>query len=343
MSTTPADTPEFSGSRSFRYVRPKGKKATEYEEISLHIQHDPVNFAHLGWPMRFVGGAAPYDDSTTRMRSSDWWAFSDPSKVLYRTYVAMQAAQEETLDGLVEMHRSSGDLAALDGTWVNEIVGMIYSATACLEWGLFRALAAAQRDARSDVISFAMVFNAGDKLRHAHDIALYDVELAESRPDFSSTRGRDAWMDSPLLQPLRRLVEQIMYTHDWLETIVAVNCALEPRVGALLRKELLLKHGAVNGDGVTPLIVATAERDWLRNQRWTDELVRMLLADAEHGEKNRAVFGEWIEKWSAAADEACVALRPVWDLPPRRVDSFDAALVRCQTAAEARIRGLVDA
>lgn len=333
-----AGKPEFSGNRTFQYVRAKGKRPNEYEEISQSIQQDPSKFATLGWPMRFVGGEPPYSDDTSRVRATDWWAFSDPDKQLFRSYVAMQAAQEESIDEFVDMSKATGTLAELDPVWTNEVVGTVYAAYACVEWGLFRALAAAQRDARSDVISFTTVFNSGDKLRHAHDIALYDIALSENRDDFDSKRGSEAWLADPRLQPMRKMVEEIMFANDWVEIIVAINCAFEPRVGEMVRRELLTKHGAINGDGVTPMIVATAERDWHRNRRWTDELLRMLLDDTTHGAHNRETIQGWIAKWSAAADEACEALRPFWDLPPRKVSSFDEAFESVKAVSMRRLR-----
>lgn len=343
MSTTPqAEEPkfQFSGSRSFRHIQPKGKKATEYEETSLHMQHDPLNFATLGWPTRCPVGNPPYSDDTSAMRASNWWAFSDPDKVIYRSYVAMQAAQEETIDGIVEMNRASGALTDLGAAWATGILGTLYSAYACVEWGLFRTFAAAQRDARSDVISYAMVFNSGDKLRHAHDIALYDIELEQARTDFSGSHGQQMWIESPIFQPMRKMVEEMMYVPDWMEAIVAVNCVFEPRVGDLVRREILMKNAVLNGDSVTPILIGATERDWQRNRRWTDELVKLLLADAVHGEENRKTFRGWLEKWTPSAGAACEALRPLWDDIPTTVNTFDEALARSRAAADAHVAGM---
>lgn len=337
MATAKAAGEFTGGSRTFLHVKPKGKKANEYEELSQYIQQDPAAFANLGWPMRFRGGRAPYVDECTKVRSKDWWEFKDPDKHWYRTWAAMQSAAEETIDSIVDMHRTSGALAALDAKWVDRVIGPVYGAYACVEWGLFRSLSYAMREARSDTITFAFTFNAADKLRHAHDIALYDLELEEARPDHSTTAGKDAWLTEPALQPARKVVEELAYLADWAEIEIAINLAFEPLFGALIRQELLANHAVINGDGTTPMILATAERDALRNARVAREFARTLSMDSEHGAANATVIGEWIRDWTERVKVACSAAAPLFDRPARKGSTFEEAFARVDAGHRASL------
>ncbi len=340
MATEKTPSEFTGGARSFLYVKPKGKKANEYEELSQYIQQDPAAFGRAGWPMRFRGGRAPYVDESTKVRSTNWWEFKDPDKHWYRTWAAMQSAAEETIENLVELQRSSGALAALDETWVNQVLGPVYGAYACVEWGLFRAFSYAMREARSDTITFAFTFNAGDKLRHAHDIALYDLDLEESRPGYSSTVGKESWLNEPALQPARKVVEEIAYLPDWAEVEIAVNLAFEPLFGSLIRQELLAGHAVLNGDAATPLILATAERDAQRNARVAREFARTLTMDSEHGAANAKVIGEWIRDWTERVKVACEAAAPLFDRPARKSAGFAASYERVQAGQGASLATL---
>lgn len=316
----------YSGSRTFQYVRPRAKRATEYEDVTQYVQQDASMFAVLGWPTRFRGGRPPYADETTKLRSSDWWAVRDPSKRFYRSYVANHAAQEQAIDALVDLAQQNGTLAALPDHWVDRVIGPVYGAYACLEWGLFRALSFAQREARSDMITVAAIFNAGDKLRHAHDISLYEIELEEARPNFDTGSGKQAWLEEPALQGAREVVERLMYLKDWGEVIVATNLVFEPLLGRFIRTHLLGRHASVNGDGVTPILLASADADASMNLEFTKDFVRTMLQDETHGGANRTILAEWIDQWGRDITAACEKAAPLFDRPETRVLSAPEAL-----------------
>jgi propane monooxygenase small subunit len=79
-----------------------------------------------------------------------------------------------------------------------------------------------------------------------------------------------------------------------------------------------------NGDIVTQALSHVAQLEWEWVSGWTTELVKFVLADAEHGPANRAVMAEWLADWLPLADEAALALQPVFDELPAGI-SFDDA------------------
>jgi len=333
-------TSPFPGSRQFTYFKPKGRHATEYEDLTLHTQPEPKTFAFQGWLTRFADGREPWTEHSTALHCTDWWAFQDPARQWQRTYVAAQAEQERGLDRLVEAARTAGSFADFDQTWAKTVLGQYYAAYACLEYGLFRCFAYAQREALSATAGNVCIFNAADKIRHAQDITLYGMDLAEVIPDFSDAAAKAVWLEDPIYHGARKNFEGLMASQDWGAVIIGVNLVLEPLFGALARVQFFSRFAPRNGDAVTPTILATAENDWQRNLKWTKEFVGILLRDPEHGAGNKKVIEGWLATWLPATREAVQGLAPLFAIPTARPQTFAQARERAEGQYAALLKEL---
>jgi methane monooxygenase component A beta chain/propane monooxygenase small subunit len=320
----------LSGSRQFTYFKSKGRHPSEYEDLTLHTQPDPSIYAIQGWLTRFADGREPWTPASTALKSTDWWAFQDPSKQWQRTYVATQAEQERSLDRIVEGARTEGLFTDFDETWAKTILGKYYAAYACLEYGLFRCFAYAQREALSATAGNVCIFNAADKIRHAHAITLYGMDLAEVVPGFSDADAKTVWLEDPVYQGARKLVEGLMASQDWGEVVIGTNLVLEPLFGALARVQFFSRFAPRNGDAVTPTILSTVEHDWHRNLKWTKEFVNVLLRDPEHGASNKKVIAGWIATWLPYARAASQDFAALFDKPTVKPHSFAQARERVE-------------
>lgn len=328
---------EFSGRREFSYIKPQGRKATEYEELTLHIQPDPTRFAWAGWPILTPEGRSPWSEETTAVHAGDWWAFRDPNKTWQRPYVKLQAEQGRALERIVEMAKSRGLFAQFDPQWVQPILAQHYAACAFMEYGLFRALAYAQREALSDIVGNVIVFNVADKIRYAQEVSLYGMELAQVVPGFSDAQAKQTWLTDPVWQGVRENVERLMVSRDWAEIVVAINVVFEPLVGELLRTEFFLRSASRNGDSVTPAIIESAELDWERNSKWIRVFLHFLLNDSTHAAHNREVLQGWINRWTPISLRAAGNLAPLFEQPAVQVQSFADALARVRQAQAALV------
>jgi len=320
----------FVGSRQFTYFTPKGRHPTEYEDLTLHIQADPNVFALQGWLTRFADGRTPWTPESTALRCTNWWEFQDPAKQWQRTYVATQAEQERGLDRIIGAAKTQGLFVEFDETWARTILGKYYAAYAFVEYGLFRAFAFAQREALSATVGNVCIFNAADKIRHAQDIVLYGMDLAEVIPGFSDAEAKAVWLADPLYQGARKNVEGLMASKDWGEVIIGVNLVLEPLFGVLARSEFFSRFAPRNGDAMTPAVLATVETDWQRNLQWTKAFVNVLLRDPEHGQGNKRVIEGWLGTWVPYTQEAMQGLAPLFDLPTTKPYAFARALERVE-------------
>ena len=236
--------PELGGTRDFDCITPRGRRLTEYEAVTCYTQ-----------PQTHGGGLQPageyqlcpdgrpiFDPESTRLRASDWFAFRDPNQMWQRPYYVTQSQAERSIERATEVALNSGSLAALEPDWAQRGLVGAFLPFGHYEYGLFRALNRAARDALSDSISYVLAFNAADKLRHAQAISLFGLDVESAIEDFDARMGKSVWMEDPAWQPLRRLVEEVMATVDWCEITLAANLVIEPVIGEPFRRLVLRPH-----------------------------------------------------------------------------------------------------
>ena len=175
----------LSGNRSFVWVKAAGKRPTEYEDLTVGQQSTPALYAFQGWPIRFDDGRDPYTEDSTVIRSSDWYAYRDPNQTWQRAYISGVNESEKALERSFEGARTAGLFAFADNGWVEKGLAEHYMTYPFVEYGLFLALCYAEREALSDTVTFSIVFEAGDKLRHLQDVVYYSFELADAFPGFN--------------------------------------------------------------------------------------------------------------------------------------------------------------
>lgn len=327
----------LEGNRRFVWFTPTKRSASEYEMFTIGQQSSPGQWLAVDWPLRFDDGRAPYTEQSTAVRSSDWERYRDPAQLWYRPYVVSTNQEEQSLDRFVRQALGDGLAEGMNQAWVREVLGRYYAAWPFVEYGLFLSLCYAVREALGDSVMFALVFEAADKMRHLQDIVHLTFDLADVLPDYSDAGARSAWMDDPALVPVRENVERIFSVNDWAEIVVAVNLIFEPLVGELAKTELFARAAPWNGDPVTPMILAGVREDARRHLAATNELVRMLQSDPEHGDDNRRVISGWMERWTPVSMAAAHALEGLFSIRGIEAPPFDASLKRVQ-ARQRRIR-----
>jgi methane monooxygenase component A beta chain/propane monooxygenase small subunit len=268
----------------------------------------------------FEDGRGTWNDHSTKLASSDWFAFRDPGEQWERPYYQGGTAIEHQIEGAMRSASEEGLLADFASPWV-EFLREHLQVPAYYEHGLWFALATIGRDCLSDSVATCVCLQAAMKQRSAQAIVLYAMDLEEHHGQFSITAARDRFLNEEPWQPTRSYLERLAATPDWGEVIVAANVCLEPVVGTLLRRELGTRAAAANGDTVTPVLARVETQEWEWARAWTAALVRFLLDDPAHGASNRAIISEWIGDWLPQAMAAALALTPI---APDGVDVEDA-------------------
>jgi methane monooxygenase component A beta chain/propane monooxygenase small subunit len=309
--------------RDFTYIKPRKRRISEYEAVTCYMQPDPDVFDKGGWPLLTREGRPAWVRESTRLRHPHWFDFRDPAALWQRPYVRMQAEQERAIERSLEDAAKAGSFRDFDRTWVRELLGGHYRVWSYFEYGLFRAFAPAQREALADTIGNALCFESADRVRHAQAIVLYMMDLEANVEGFRDQGSKDRWIGDARYQPARRLVEQLAALEDWAELAVVVNLVVDPILSEVAVSQLVRRPAPLHGDGVTPLLVMTTERDRRRNQAWTEELVRTIIdSTVPAAGANREVMREWLERWTPRVVEAMEALAPMFETLPIKLANF---------------------
>ncbi len=317
-------------SRHYRYFQPKGRKATLYEDVTVDVQPDPSRYLLQGWIISFADGTPAYSPTRTRLGSSDWHEYRAPDEEWEKSHYQRQSAIIKMIQQAVANGRSQNAVARFDPDWVSILQNHV-SASKHAEYGLGTALMSAQRDGMTQMINNSILTNASYKLRYAQDLTLYLGDIASdfSKP-FDENAGKEHWLNDPIWQPVRKLVETVMVRKDHLEQYFAINVLIEPLVMGLFRRRFVMEMAAVHGDFLTPVVMSAAEADYSRNMVNTVVLMQMLAADEKFGPQNRGVMKEWVQDYQPLAILAQQQLQAIWSLPRIKVSDFQEAADHAQ-------------
>lgn len=314
--------------RTFEWYKPKKRRATLYEDVTVDTQPSVHRHMPRDWPVHFEDGRGLWWDDSTALRSSDWYEFRDPGQMWERPYYQTGTSYEQLIEGAVRTARRERVFDDFTPEWV-EFLRSHLQVPAFIEHGIWLALASAARDTLSDTVTHCVALEAAMKQRQAQAYLLYGMDLEEHFGEFPVDRVRASWLRDEAWQPVRRYVERLRATPDWGERVIATNVCFEPRVGLLIRRELLMRSVRFNGDILTQAISHVAQSEWEWVRGWTVELMRFVLDDAEHGAANRDVLAGWLADWDPLAEEAALAIEAVFAELPAGI-SFDEARANVQ-------------
>ena len=321
-----AGAAKFAGSesRKYNYFTPKGRKATHYEDMTLDVQPDPKRYLLQDWIINFADGTPTYFEGWTAAKSSDWHAYRAVDEEWERTHYQRQSTICGMIAQAVENGRRSGAPARFDKVWV-KVLEKHLGAYKHAEFGLGTALMQAQRYGYTQMVNSTILTNSSYKLRFSQDLTLYLSDIGLDIEGFDADVGKKHWLDDPMWQPTRQLIETIGGATDYMEQYFATNMVFEPLVGELFRSGFIMQAAASQNDFMTPTVVSSAEGDYQRNLANTVELVHMLVSDPAHAKHNTALFNTWLAKYGDLAVNAAKNLQPIWSMPHNKVAQFSEA------------------
>jgi propane monooxygenase small subunit len=326
-----------SKSRSFNYFKPQRLKATVYEDMTVDVQPDPARYLTQDWVYGFADRPGGYPPDLTEAKSSDWHRFRDPNQEWEQTIYRNNARVVRQVEQNIANAKNEGAFERWSPEWA-EVVERHVGAWMHPEHGLgMHVFLPAQRDAPTNMINNAISVNSMHKLRIAQDMALYSLEVSDTRDDFDGSAHKQVWESEPMWQPTRENVERLTAVRDWLEAVLAANLVFEPLVGELFRSGFVMSVAATHGDFVTPTIMGVAESDFERDLAYTKDLIGPLATDEQHADHNQRVFGEWLSRWVPVSVAAAQALEPLWSDPKQQSMTFEQAFSR----AKDRVRGIL--
>jgi propane monooxygenase small subunit len=326
-----------SGSRSFSYFKPQRMRATVYEDVTVDVQPDPARYLTQDWVYGFADRPGGYPADLTEAKSSDWHAFRDPNQEWEQTIYRNNARVVRQVEQNIANAKNEGAFERWSADWA-KVVERHVGAWMHAEHGLgMHVFLPAQRDAPTNMINNAISVNSMHKLRIAQDLALYSLEVSETRDDVDGAAHKEVWGSDAAWQPTRENVERLTAVRDWCEAVMMANIVFEPLVGELFRSGFVMSLAATHGDFVTPTLMGVAESDFERDLAYTKDLIGPLATDEQHADHNQKVFAKWLSEWVPASVAAAKALEPLWSEPGQQAVTFEQAFGR----AKDRVRGIL--
>ncbi len=272
------------------------KPASRYFEATMDLQ--PVENFHYRptWDPAYE----IFDKTRTCITMQDWYALKDPRQYYYGPWTLARGRMQETAEAdfdLVEEMGLAQAYAAEGRALVNEVFVPLRHAA----WASNINNSFIGSYSYGIAMSQAATFASMDQL----GVAQYLTRLGLAFDGTESlAAAKDAWLQHPRWQELRRYVEDVMVLKDWFEVFIAQNVALEGLLYPLFFERLNERLNATHGPVLS--LLTRFQREWFtESSKWVDAVIKSAAAD---NPGNKAQLSTWLREWR---DRAVTALDPV--------------------------------
>lgn len=276
------------------------KTASRYQEGTMGAQ-PAVNFHYRPtWdPAHEL-----FDSARTEIRMENWYALKDPRQFYYASWTMTRARQQDTMESNFEFVESRGMFDLIPETLAAQALRVLVPLRH-VAWG------GNMNNSQICAVGYGTAFTA-PSMFHAMDnlgVAQYLTRLALSMsgPEVLD-EAKDAWMNDPVWQTLRRYVEDTLVLADPVELYVAQNVALDGLLYPLIYDRFIDGHVALAGGSAVAMLTSFMPEWHDESARWIDAVVKTMAAESED---NKALLTQWVRTWEA---QAAAALLPVAEL-----------------------------
>ena len=302
------------------------KPASRYQEATLGVQ-PTANFHYRPtWEPEFE----LFDKGRTAVKMADWDALRDPRQYYYANWTMARARQQEAMESNYQFVESRNLIAktsdALRAKAVEVLMPLRHVA-----WGANMNNCTICSRGYGTAFTAPAMFQAMDQLGVAQYLTRLGLTLGEPG---ALEAGKNAWMQDPRWQVLRRLVEDTLVINDPFELFVAQNLALDGMVFPLIYNHFIDEQLAVQGGTAVAMLTAFMPEWHTEANRWVDAVIK--VAAAENAD-NQSLISGWFQRY---ADQAQAALAPVAEMALGAAGAEALLAVRETLNARARKAGL---
>ena len=304
-----------------------GKPASRYQEATFGAQPSANFHYRPTWdPAHEI-----FDASRSRIVLADWYVLKDPRQFYYATWTMARARQQDAMEANFQFVESRGMVGKM-GEAVREEALQVLMPLRHAAWGANMNNASICAYGYGTAFTAPAMFHAMDNL----GVAQYLTRLGLALGDPSVLDdGKQAWLDEPLWQPLRRLVEDTLVAQDPFELFVAQNLVLDGLLYPLVYGSFVDDHLALQGGTAVAMLTAFMPEWHEESARWVDAVVK---AAASESDANRQQLSAWVQAWSARAHAALapIAHLALGESSARELDAVATRLAeRCRKAGVA--------
>ncbi|MGH8998866.1 MAG: hypothetical protein ACRDY7_05690 [Acidimicrobiia bacterium] len=246
----------------------------------------------LYWEPSYVPPEAIYPASAYEgIHFSDWDRWDDPFRMSFRQYVEVQAKKDNGFHPAREAFDRHGGVDKIDRRWI-EGLKVLYPILFHGEYGALRSNARVSRYAPAPALRAAAFYQSIDELRHSQN-HVYQMRLLNKH----TTGGFNNWAEWKkhhfLLQPAKRLFEDIVASPNVFEAVMGLNILVEVAYTNLVFVGIP-SVGVLNGDLALASEFLTTQSDETRHMAIGQSTLRTLL---EGDERNLEPIQYWLDKY----------------------------------------------
>jgi phenol hydroxylase P1 protein len=300
------------------------KPASRYQEATLGAQPSANFHYRPTWdPEHDL-----FDASRTAIVLADWYVLKDPRQFYYATWTMARARQQDAIEANFQFVESRGMVAKIPDDVRRKALDVLLPLRHAA-WGANMNNASICAYGYGTAFTAPAMFHAMDNL----GVAQYLTRLGLALDDPSVLDvGKQAWLNDPRWQVLRRCVEDTFVVDDPFELFVAQNLALDGLLYPLIYGAFVDDHIALQGGTAVAMLTAFMPEWHDESARWVDAVVKTAAAESE---ANRLQISRWAQAW---IERAQAALAPIAHLALGDVgqqalmDARDALAERCRKA-----------
>lgn len=274
------------------------KPASRYQEASYDVEaYMNHHYKPLWAPDKEIN-----DPSWTAITMEDWHAVKDPRQFYYGAYVQARAKLQDVTENNYSFFDKRGLGDKLPEAVREEVLNALLPMRFAENAGNLNNMYCASR-AVTLIVRQAFMYAAMDRLGVAQYVSRIGLMLDGNTGD-SLEVAKQAWMDAPQWQPMRRYLEDVMVVSDWFETFVAQAVLLDHYSYRVMYHSLEESLTSRGGGDVAMLLEFMQE--WFKDaSRWVDNALKTVCAE---NDENKALVNGWVETWRGRAREAMQAV-----------------------------------
>lgn len=268
------------------------KPATRYQEGTYDVQQTDIFHYRPMWEPDLE----LFDKRRTKIQMSDWYALKDPRQFYYGSWTIARSRQQEAAESNFEMIEER-DLAESLPENIRQLGLDMLVPMRHAEWGGNMGNAYIAAYGYGTAITQPCTFHAMDHLAVAQYLTKIGLILGDAD---SLDVAKAAWMTSPMWQPLRQQVENLLVISDWFEIFVAQNFVLEGLIYPMYYDQLD-KLFSDNG-GTTVSMMTRFMNEWFtESSKWVDSQIKTAAAESP---ENLELISKWVKQYRRSVVEA---------------------------------------
>ena len=270
------------------------KQPSRYQEAVFDLQ-PKVNFHYRPtWdPEREI-----YDVRRTAVKMEDFDQLLDPRQYYYGTYTIQRAKQQDSQEANFAFVEKRDLFDTIPQDWKDKLVKLVLPVRH-IAWAANTNNSFIAAYGYGAPVTSAATFQMTDELGNAQYITRIGLILGNNETTQLSL-AKEFWLNDPLWQPMRRLVEDSMVVKDWFELHVLQNFLIDGGVYPLVFDRLdreIEDHGGTAFSMLTEFTAAWFDEA----KRWTDAVIKVA---AQESAENQATLNGWLASWSPRVREA---------------------------------------